>query len=121
MFKILEVLHNILSAFYVAGWMFIVSLFTGKMPKVSVYHFEKYSDSTLFDVTSDKYIKTDRPDLVTDECKKRIIEEYIDQIKTDPVFYEKCKDLNFKVINENLHKDYSIYQMLHKIKNDYIN
>jgi hypothetical protein len=60
--------------------MLILTIITGKLSKISVYHTWNTTDTSIFNICSDEYIKTNFPSQVSDKCKKKIIQDFIDYI-----------------------------------------
>lgn len=76
-----QFIYNVTQSILVSLWMILLTIITGKLPKVSLYHFDKRAENGgAFDICSDKYIKTNDHSNVSKECKDIIINKYINSL-----------------------------------------
>lgn len=95
-----QLIYNITVTFAYSFWSIIMTIITGKMTKISPYHMDHHSfDCSPISICSDKYIKTNRPSLVSDEAKLRIIQDYIDNLASDPKFRHIMAEVDFPIFD----------------------
>ena len=95
-----QFIYNIIQSIVYSIWIIIMTIITGKMIKVSPYHFDKQSDNNgFFDICRDKYIKINHPSNVSDSCKKIIIADFIDYINRDEYFYSNANNTDFPIFS----------------------
>lgn len=95
-----EYCYNVMIIIIHGLWMLILTIITGKMSKISVYHFnERSHDNSFFDVCNEYYIKTNNPSMVTPKCKKQIIEDYISYLNTCKDFSNVISGIDFPIFD----------------------
>jgi hypothetical protein len=93
-------IYNVNSTVISSVLFIILAIITGKMPKISVYHFDKGSHfNDLFDICSDTYIKTNSSKNVSDDCKMFIINEFIDYLHKQEEFKNVVSSINFPIFD----------------------
>jgi hypothetical protein len=81
-------------------WGLIMTIITGKMVKISPYHFDKQSDNnTFFNICSDKYIKINLTNNVSKSAKIKIIQEFISHLSKDENFTNPVNQAKFPIFN----------------------
>jgi len=97
MFKLI---YNVFQTIGFSMFSISLSIVYGKMPKISAYHFNTSSqDNGVFDITNDKYIKTNSPDNVSGNCKRIIINEFINHLYSTNEFSNVIEDVEFPVFD----------------------
>ena len=92
--------HNVLQTVCFSIISIFLAIITGKMPKISVYHFDKRSRfNDLFYICSDTYIKTNSSKNVSDNCKMFIINEFIDYLHKQEEFKNVVSSINFPIFD----------------------
>lgn len=95
-----QVIYNVVQAFSFSIWAIIMTIVTGKMVKISHYHIEKNSfDNSIFNICSDKYIKTDKMNMVTDAVKKQIINHFITHLSASKEFLNSTSDIEVPIFD----------------------
>ena len=95
-----QVIYNVVQAFSFSIWAIIMTIVTGKMVKISHYHMEKTSfDNGVFDICSDKYIKTDKVNMVTDVVKRQIINQFITHLSVSREFLSSTSDIKVPIFD----------------------
>jgi len=80
--------------------MFILTLVTGKLSKVSPYHLDRATGNHgLTGICSDQFIKTDDVRLVSARCKRTIIQEFISELSTYDDFANVVSDIDFPLFD----------------------
>lgn len=75
-----QFIYNVLQSIFNLFWMILLTIITGKMSKISPYHFDRgLHDNGFFNICSDEFIKTNHPKNVSPYCKKLIIEKFLDE------------------------------------------
>lgn len=93
-------IYNVVQTVLISMWYTIMTIITGKMVKVSIYHFDsKKDDNTLFNVCNDKFKKTNYASNVSSECKKTIINNFIEHLVKDENFHNPLSDIEFPIFD----------------------
>lgn len=82
---------NIIFILWYSIFTIILTIITGRLPKISPYHLINHYDYTAIDLIKstylDRYRKVDALDLVSDATKKRIIDNFIHDISKDRIIH----------------------------------
>jgi hypothetical protein len=93
-------IYNVLHTVFFSLLSIFLAIFWGKIPKISAYHFGQHSHNNgVFDITDDDYIKTSLPRNVSNDCKKLIIQEFINYLHDKEEFRNVVSDINFPIFN----------------------
>ena len=96
----IQIIYNIASALVTGIWFFILTVFTGKLPKISYYHFDHQTfNNSFFDVCSDKYKVINRNDMVHEDCQKRIIKDFLLYLQSDKNFKNPISEVDFPIFD----------------------
>jgi hypothetical protein len=92
--------YNISFSFIVSIHFMILTIITGKMSKISPYHFETNDhDNGVLDVCSDKYKQTHLPSNVSVACKELIINDFLTKLARYPKFDTQVGRINFPIFD----------------------
>jgi hypothetical protein len=95
-----QVIYNVVQSFSFSVWSIIMTIITGKMVKISHYHLDKDCfNNNAFDICSDKYIKTDKMNMVTDAVKKQIINHFIAHLSASKEFLNSTSDIKAPIFD----------------------
>jgi hypothetical protein len=95
-----QLCYNISVAIHCSIYHLLLTIITGKLPKISYYHFEKDSlGNNFFNICNDKFIKTNYKNNVSNDCKRLIIKEYIDSLHNDEYFKNAISSARFPIFN----------------------
>jgi len=93
-------IYNLFQSILFSAWFIVLIIITGKMSKISLYHFDRQiRGNGMFDVCSDQYIKDDSFSNVSDKLKKRIIEDYINFLSKDDNFENVVGSISFPIFD----------------------
>ena len=71
-------IYNVVQVIFYCFWSLVLTVITGKMPKISPYHFDRQiRGDGMFDICSDKYIEDNTFSNASEDLKRRIIDDYI--------------------------------------------
>ena len=69
---------NITMSVITSIWFIYLTIVTGKMSKVSIYHFIKEPvNSNFYDICGDEYIKATKQSQLSNECKETTIKRFL--------------------------------------------
>lgn len=95
-----QILYNFITVIFFSIWSIILTIFTGKLPKISAYHWDRNSENnTSTDFCSDKYIKTNMCRNVSNECKQLIIEDFLSHLMKDEKFINPVHKAIFPIFD----------------------
>lgn len=119
---ILQFFYNVCQSIFAFIWMLILTIITGKMSKISFYHFEQQSeDINFFDLCSDKYIKTNYAANVSNGCRENIIQQFIDDLSENEKFTSVVSGVEFPIFNgKAIVGSRSYYPVLQDCLKDYM-
>ena len=93
-----RLIYNVCTSFSLSIWFILMSIITGKISKVSIYHMGKFGISP-FDVCSEKYIKIENSDFVDSYTKEEIIRKFINHLSKDEKFSNVVDGIDFPIFD----------------------
>jgi len=117
-----QIIYNIITATFFAMWSIILTVITGKLSKVSPYHFDKQSeDNSFFNICNDKFKKINYPSNVSENCKIAIIRDFIDHLTEDKNFASNVNTVKFPIFNgKEIIGNSNLHSVISKSLNEYI-
>jgi hypothetical protein len=102
--------------------MILLTIITGKMSKVSLYHFDnELENNGFFDICSDKYIKTNYFSNVSDKCKYAIISDFLSNLSRNKKFTSVVSTVSFPIFDgKEIIGTQGYYPILQDCLKDYI-
>ena len=95
-----QLLYNIIQSTFLSLYFIIMTIITGKLPKISLYHFDSsFKGHNGFNICSDKFIKENIPSEVSNEAKHKIIEDFIFSLAKEEQFHNIMCDIEFPLFN----------------------
>lgn len=83
----------------------LLTIITGKLPKISPYHLLNHYDYSGIDLIKstyiDRYSQVDALDLVSDATKKRIIDNFIHDISKDRIIHPSLLENSIPIYEGN--------------------
>lgn len=120
MFVLINLIHNIFTTLAYNVYSLIMTIITGKIPKVSAYHFDKTDyGNNVINICNDKNIKCDNVNYVSDKVKKKIISDFIHELSKDDKFNIPTSKINYPIFNgEKIIGHASWYSIVDTILNE---
>lgn len=117
-----QFIYNVIQSIFLSLWMILMTIITGKLPKISLYHFDKQAEyNSPFDVCSDKYIKTNYDSNVSNKCKHVIIDEYINSLSKNKKFSSVVSTIDFPIFDgKDIIGTQGYYNIMQDCLKDYI-
>lgn len=117
-------IYNVWVTIAYSIWSILLSIITGKMPKISVYHSQNDGvsfEQTPINICSDKFKKVYRKDVVDDYTKQSIIEDFLSHLLNDKKFINPVNEVSFPIFDgKNLIGDQSVSFIIEESLKDYI-
>ena len=119
----IQAIWNIVVTIWANLFLTILSIITGKMPKVSVYDYVNDTfDCGAFGACNDKFLTVNRVDKIHKDCQKRIIQEFLTYLQGDENFKNPISDVDFPIFDgKEIIGTQSCYTVIQKSLTEYFN